>query len=64
MKASYTNNIRYLNFTGKLPPLQRFIKGETDVNNVYESLQIQNLSFKNTGKGDAKALMSIQGALE
>jgi hypothetical protein len=49
MEEKERMNSLNLNFIGKLPPFQRFIKGKTDVNNVYESLQIQNLSLEEAG---------------
>jgi len=59
MKASYTKKIYAILISLESYPSQRFIKGKTDVNNVYESLQIQGISFKNTGRGNTKIINII-----
>ena len=49
MKASYIKKVYIIPLSLESYPSTRFIKGERDVNNVYASLQIQNLSIKETG---------------
>jgi hypothetical protein len=38
-----------ISFSLESYPFQMFIKEKTDLNNIYESLQIQDISIKETG---------------